>query len=164
MEAQLAKGERKESYLIDLAAEEGWPKDVLCEKVRAIREERARIHQQLDQRTGRLEAGRQVFARALDLLDDPARLYAEDNETVRAILNRAFFTRLYVHGQLVTHDLREPFDMLEGAYDIYRQRRDSQRRPGGGGQVEAASLALTAVSAAPWRWLTSWTRQPYRMS
>jgi hypothetical protein len=82
-----------------------------------------------------------MIVRALDLLDDPARLYREGNETVRAILNKAFFTRLYVHGRLVTHELREPFDVLEGAYTIIRQR------PGQGGQSRtyrrlSGSLAL----------------------
>jgi hypothetical protein len=59
LETQLTKGQRKESYFIDLAAEEEWPKDVLREKVQAIRDERARIRRQLDDSSSQLEAGRQ---------------------------------------------------------------------------------------------------------
>jgi len=58
--AQLAKGERKESYLIDLAAEEDWPKDVLRQKIQAIRDERTRIRRHLEQSTNQLEAGQRT--------------------------------------------------------------------------------------------------------
>lgn len=97
--AQLAKGERKESYLIDLAADEDGPKDVLRQKIQAIRDERARIRRQLEQTTNQLEAGRQVFTTALTLLNNPHGMYQAGNETVRSILNRALFPRLYIAGR-----------------------------------------------------------------
>lgn len=130
--AQLTKSGRKESYLIDLAAEEDWPKDVLRHKIQTIRDERTRIRHQLEQTAHQLEAGRQVFTTALTLLDDPHGMYQAGNETVRRIFNRAFFSRLYIDGTKVTgHELREPFDILHDAYTIYRyQQTDRQRLKG----------------------------------
>jgi site-specific DNA recombinase len=67
---RLAALERKESYLLDLAAEEGWPKDVLRAKVPAIRQERYQIQDQLDHAEQQLDIGRDVFLKALNLLDN----------------------------------------------------------------------------------------------
>jgi hypothetical protein len=84
-----------------------------------MRDERGRIRRQLEQTINRLEAGRQVFTKALTLLDDPHSMYQDGNETVRSILNRAFFPRLYIDGLKVTgHELGEPFGILHDAYTI----------------------------------------------
>jgi hypothetical protein len=150
--AQLVKGERKESYLIDLAAEEGWPKDMLRQKIQTIRDERGRIRRQLDQTTNQLEAGRQVFTKALALLDDPHGMYQAGNETVRSLLNRIFFPRLYIDGQKVTdHELREPFDVLHEACTIYRRHQTDEGRANGHPRTyhrTNGSMALTDELAA----------------
>jgi site-specific DNA recombinase len=54
---RLDKLDAKESYLLDLASEEGWPKDKLREKVQAIRHERKQIRGQLDQAEQRIDTG-----------------------------------------------------------------------------------------------------------
>jgi len=42
-----------------------------------------------------------------------------DNETVKSILSKAFFSRLYVDGGKVTdHELNEPFNVLFDAYTV----------------------------------------------
>src|SRR6266511_1559866 len=126
---QLDKLDRKESYFLDLAAEEDWPKDKLRTKLNTIRLERKQITRQLEAAANQLDTGKQVFIAALDLLDDPAELYRQGNERVRATLNKAFFTRLYCDGQKIAgHDLAEPFDVLHEAYIVYRQRQ-AERRP-----------------------------------
>ncbi|GLZ40937.1 hypothetical protein Acsp05_45610 [Actinokineospora sp. NBRC 105648] len=128
---RLAKLDSKENYFLDLAADEGWPKDKLRARLDAIRDERANISRQLDQAANELEIGRQVFLTALDLLDTPAALYARGNETVRAVLNNAFFGRLFVDGQRVTdHILNGPFKIICEAYTIYR--RQGAHRPAAG--------------------------------
>jgi site-specific DNA recombinase len=127
---QLDKLDAKESYFLDLAAEEGWPKDKLRAKLTAIRQEQTKLTRQLHAATSQLETGRQVFLTALDLLDDPHAMYvrAGENETVKSILNRAFFTRLYVDGGKVTdHELNEPFDLLSDAYTVYRDEQVTER-------------------------------------
>ena len=132
--AQLEKLDRKESYFLDLAAEEGWPKDKLRAKIQAIRDDQTKLTRQLAQATNQLETGRQIFLHALDLLDNPHEMYQAGNETVRSILNRAFFTKLYVDGKRVTgHEMAEPFDVISEAYTIFRQAK-AEREAGDGGQ------------------------------
>jgi hypothetical protein len=58
-----------------------------------------------------------MFLMALDLMTEPAAAYRRGGQTVRTIMNRAFFTRLHIDGQkVVRHELREPFGVLEAAY------------------------------------------------
>lgn len=45
---------------------------------------------------------------------------------MRSLLNRAFFTKLYVDGRkarVVEHELRQPFDVLAGAYKLYQDHQ-----------------------------------------
>jgi DNA invertase Pin-like site-specific DNA recombinase len=120
---RLSTLDNKESYMLDLAAEEGWPKDMLREKIAAIRIERKDIQASLDSAERQLEVGRQVFERALELLHDPKALYLAADETTRAVLNKAFFTKIMVDGRKVSgQELREPFDVLDGAYRSYQRR------------------------------------------
>lgn len=110
----------KENYLLDLAAEEGWPKDKLRSKIAAIRDERKTITARLDHADRQLEAGRDLLHQALDLLADLQAMYQAGNETVRSILNRAIFTKLYIDGHKVSeHELSEPFDILHEAHQRY---------------------------------------------
>lgn len=113
----------KEHYFLDLAAEEGWPKDKLREKIAAIRAERTQIQRSLETTEHQLDTGRHVFYQSLDLLDQPATIYRRGGEAVRAVLNRTFLTRLYVDARKVTEaQLREPFDALNEAYRLYKTR------------------------------------------
>jgi hypothetical protein len=60
-------------------------------------------------------------------------MYQRGGETVRAILNRAFFSRLYVDGSKVSDQvLNEPFDILHEAYVIYRRRQAERPTPRAG--------------------------------
>ncbi len=112
--------DRKENYFLDLAAEQDWPKDKLRAKITAIRQERTGIEQTLDQADQHLDRGREVFDQALTLLREPHRAYARGDEAVRSILNRAFFTRLYVDGgKIVDHEMEPPFDAITSGYRTY---------------------------------------------
>src|SRR5262249_47040085 len=127
--------DNKEGYLLDLAAEEGWPKEKLRQKIAAIRRERQDIETTLTSARQQLDTGRNLFYKALDRLNDPARMYAEtDDETVRSLLNKAFFSRFVIDCRKgVAGKVREPFDALNAeAYakpsanqDRLRQRRRS---------------------------------------
>lgn len=154
--------ERKEDYYLDLAGEEGWPKDKLRNKIQAIRAERARITASLERAERQLDTGKQVFTNALDLLDHPQVMYERGNEQVRTILNRAFFARLYVDGRKVTgQELREPFNVLVGAYDVlYRhgevlpQGPAYYRRGGAPGSAQSqrriTSLGIRCIASRPY--------------
>jgi site-specific DNA recombinase len=112
--------DHKESYFLDLAAEEGWPKDKLRSKIDDIRQESAGIRRTIEAADARLDVGRQILHDALALLNQPSRAYRQADEHIRAMLNKVFFTKLYVDGGKITgHDLREPFDKLIGAYEEY---------------------------------------------
>ena len=114
--------DRKESYFLDLAAEEGWPKDKLRAKIDGLRIERKSIRRELDQSERQDETGREVFYRALELAADPQAMYRQGGESVRSIMNATFFARLYVDlDQIVDQELREPFDALRDAFVIYSQ-------------------------------------------
>jgi hypothetical protein len=44
-------------------------------------------------------------------------MYQQSTETLRAIMNKTIFTRLYVDGDKITnHELKEPFDALTQTY------------------------------------------------
>jgi hypothetical protein len=118
--------DRKEGYFLDLAAEEGWPKDKLRSKINTVRQESAGIRRTIEAADARVDVGQQIFHDALALLDQPGRAYRLADEHIRAMLNKAFFTRLYVDGgKIAGHDLREPFDKLIGAYEEYVIARTS---------------------------------------
>lgn len=126
--AQLAKLDRKESYFLDLAAEEGWPKDKLREKLTTIRNERADIETELDRSDTHADNTRTIFRQALDLLTRPHEAYAAGDEVVRGLLNKAFFTRLYLDGGKVTDGaLAEPFGAITDAYRMYCVSRPTNK-------------------------------------
>lgn len=127
LSSRLVALDRKEDYYLELAAEEGWPKDKLRLKIHAIRQERKDIQRSLEQTESELATGKQLFYDALALLDDPQAMYRRGSEQVRSILNQAFFTRLYVDGRKITgQDYQEPFDALMGAYQVWHGRSQSQ--------------------------------------
>jgi hypothetical protein len=124
--------DRKESYFLDLAAEQGWPKDKLRAKIDAIRSERTQIQDILADAEQRLDRGREVFRHALALLEAPQAAYEYGGEVVRSILNKAFFTRLYVDaGRVIDHELKEPFDILVDSYATYQVQQGRTSRSGG---------------------------------
>ena len=128
--------DNKESYLLDLAAEEGWPKETLREKIAAIRKERKDITGSLNAAEKQLAVGRHILGHALDFLSDPAGVYVKArNDAVRVALNKAFFVRLMVDGKkVVGHTLREPFDALDGAYRQLQMRSYPRAGSGGSGR------------------------------
>jgi site-specific DNA recombinase len=129
--ARLKKLDDKESYFLDLGAEEGWPKDKLRDKINGVRRERKDIAASLQDAENYLSDGVSLLYRALDLLDDPGKLYEQGDETVRSLLNKAIFNKFMIDGRKVTgHELREPFDALDEAYKREQQRRSYQRTVG----------------------------------
>jgi site-specific DNA recombinase len=124
--------DRKENYYLDLAAEQGWPKDKLRARIDAIRSERGQIEDILANAEHHLDRGREVFRHALALLEAPQAAYERGDEAVRSILNKALFTRLYVDaGRVIAHDLEEPFDILVDSYATYQVQQGRSGQSGG---------------------------------
>jgi hypothetical protein len=117
----LADLDKKENYFLDLAAEDGWPKDQLRAKLDAIRDDRKRIQRTLEHAENQLDHGIKFLTVALDLMTDPQAMYQAGSEAVRTILNRTIFAKLYVDGDIITgHELREPFTLLAEAYSLWQ--------------------------------------------
>ncbi|MGH3809361.1 MAG: recombinase family protein [Pseudonocardiaceae bacterium] len=129
---QLAKLDTRENYFLDLAAEEGWPKDKLRDKIAATRQERKRIQHTLEQAENQLDGGIQTLTLALDLLQAPQQMYQTGSEAVRTIINRTIFAKLYVDGDTITdHELHEPFNLLAQAYSLWQgYPKDTDTTPG----------------------------------
>ena len=130
--------DRKENYYLDLAAEQGWPKDKLRTRIDAIRSERGQIEDTLVNAERHLDRGREVFRHALALLEAPQAAYERGDEVVRTILNKVFFARLYVDaGRVIDHEMKEPFDILADAYATYQVQQGRSSRSGGVTRVAA---------------------------
>ncbi len=57
-------------------------------------------------------------------------MYRTGSETVRSILNRAVFTKLYVDGRKVSeHELSGPFDVLHEAHQRHRAQQHGRPTP-----------------------------------
>lgn len=108
-----------------------------------IHDNRARLTAQLDSLTGELETGRKVLTSAMELLNDPRRLYEEAKTPARKVLNKAIFTKLYLddlgdHVAVTGDELNEPFATV-----IYARRAEA-----GMTATEARTAAEEAFSAA----------------
>jgi DNA invertase Pin-like site-specific DNA recombinase len=126
--ARLVKLEQKESYFLDLAAEEGWPKDNLRAKIDGVRTEQREIHDTLERSAGQLDHSRTIFHHAFDLLTEPHHAYQAGDEVVRGLLNKAFFTRLYVDGgKVIDHQAEEPFNAILDGYRTYQVTRTTTK-------------------------------------
>lgn len=147
----LTKLDRKENYLLNLAAEEEWPKDKLREQLATIRDDRKRIQRTLDHAENQLDDGIQFLTLALDLMTDPHAMYYTGSEGVKTIMNRTIFTKLYVDGDTITgHELREPFNALTDAYSTWQgYPHNTDTAPGRATGPRTALHAPQRSSAAP---------------
>jgi site-specific DNA recombinase len=119
--ANLTKLDRKESYFLNLAAEEDWPTDKLREQLDIVRDERKTIEHTLEQAENRLDDGAQFLTLALELMTDPHAMYQAGSEAARKIMNRSIFAKLYVDGDtIIDHEMNEPFNVLTDAYSQWQ--------------------------------------------
>lgn len=157
---RLATLDRKEDYYLDLAAEEGWPKDKLRTKIDSIRDEREQITTALEASGKELAQGRGVLADALALLEQPAQLYRGGGDTVRALLNRALFSRLYVDGDKITNqEVREPFAALMEAHREHHAEQVSQQSSSAAHpKTYGATNKITSLNTTPGGHVSNKTR------
>jgi site-specific DNA recombinase len=115
LKRRLTELERQEDRYIDAIADPDFPKDKITEKLRMIRDERARLQVRLDETVEELEAGHRNVRHVLDYLDDPYELYERSDPVNRTKLNRVLFDRLWIdvgedYAAYVADDqLTEPF-------------------------------------------------------
>lgn len=95
--AELKRLGAQEDRYLDLVGDADWPQAKIAERLRDIRDERARIARQLND-ADRLDtdAGRDVLTYLTGLLADPQEMYRQAGKRARQVLNQAFFRRLYL--------------------------------------------------------------------
>ncbi len=110
----------REDGLLDLVGDPDWPKEKLTAKIRAVREERTKIEERLEESDRPLDDGHEVLSTVLRLLEDPQALYRRSGVRARKVLNTAIFTKLYLDVEsepvVTTDDLNEPFTATVTAY------------------------------------------------
>lgn len=103
----------REDSLLDLVGDPDWSKEKLTAKIRAVREERTRLQERLAESDRPLDAGYEVLATVLRLLDDPQALYRRSGVRARKVLNTAVFTRLHLDVEaepvVMSDTFNEPF-------------------------------------------------------
>ncbi len=99
---------KKESRLIDLAADGTLPAAKIRAKLNEIKIDRARVEAGLTTTAEQLSLGAVVLRDALQLVADTHALYQNGNSQVRRNLNDTFFQKLYIDDCEVTHDELKP--------------------------------------------------------
>ncbi len=94
--ARLNTLERKEAYLLDLAADQNWSRDQLQARISTLRQERADLRAALASVKRRRSLERSTFSTALTYLEHPHVAYEYGDVHTRSVLNRAFLDRLYI--------------------------------------------------------------------
>lgn len=117
--------DRKESYLLDLASEEEWPKAKLRDRIQALHEEADAITDAIWVADNHIDISTQAIAQAGVLLANPGAAYARGNEHLRAAMNRVLLTRLYVDGEKITSAVGPAalgrYEPTAGQYVILRE-------------------------------------------
>ena len=111
--AELAKLDRREERLIDLAADGLLDRSKIQERSNQIQIERARINDSLNGTARDLLSGAAKLRSCLELLREPNTLYKRMPDATRRHLNETFFERFFLDDESVrvTQDLRrKPFD------------------------------------------------------
>jgi site-specific DNA recombinase len=116
---QLEKLDRQEDQFLDLIGDPDWPKEKIAERMRKIRDERARLKRQLDQsERSDLDQGQETLRAVLELLSRPDELYRTAGKRGKRALNQAIFTKLYLDvddeeaPRVSSDELTEPFKPL----------------------------------------------------
>jgi site-specific DNA recombinase len=121
---QLSALDGQEDRLIDLAAEDSLSRAKIQSKVNSIRLERQRIQESLGRTNDQLAIGAQRLLDCIRLIADPVKLYTEGFDQLRRNLNQTFFSHFYVDDvdqvRISASVLREPFNELQAAGDLYR--------------------------------------------
>lgn len=106
---ELARLDVREENLLDLAADGDLPQAKIRQRLRDIEAQRAAIRATEERASTELAAGAELVDTVLALLSNPEHLYRRSTDAGRRMLDQAIFKRLYLTGEAVRDDLREPF-------------------------------------------------------
>jgi len=118
MKAELARLEKREENLIELAAEGGAAIGKVRQHLADIQREKDKIAERMTEVGDRLAFGVQLIGSALALLGNPQKLYMTLSPPQRKYMNDALFEAIYVYdAETVVAVLKPPFDELIQARD-----------------------------------------------
>ncbi|HEX3795607.1 MAG TPA: hypothetical protein VHV57_14030 [Acidimicrobiales bacterium] len=113
LRSELARLDKSEENLIDLAAEGSLTTPKVAKRLAQIAQERAKVEERFGGSIEHLSAGAELLEGAIQLLNDAKGLYLTMNEDQRRQMNQAVFEKLYVLAEQITGvKLTEPFDAL----------------------------------------------------
>ncbi|GAA1344228.1 hypothetical protein GCM10009611_19050 [Arthrobacter roseus] len=117
---QLSEIERKESRIVDLAADGTLPTSKIREKLFELAQQKNRIEDSLANVEGKIAAGGKLLAAALDQITDTQRYYQAAPDKVRRILNESFYHFFCVaEDGKVSAELNHPFDDVMAAQTAF---------------------------------------------
>jgi len=129
LKTELAKIDRQEENLLDLAADGSLPSDKVRTRLTRLQDERKDIQSRLATSDERLANGAAVLDTQLDLLEHPQELYRQLTDHGRRLLNQAVFFELFVEQdqdeltiQVVGQTYTEPVRDLMLAARAYEQQ------------------------------------------
>ena len=124
---ELAKLDRQEENLLDLAADAALATDKLRSRLTRLNVRRIEVRERLGASDDRLAQGAAVLQAQLDLLRHPQDLYRRLNDHGRRLLNQAMFDELYVDQedlaiQVIGQTYAEPVHDLMLAAQAHHER------------------------------------------
>ncbi len=121
LKAELAKLDRQEENLIELAAEGGLAVAKVRQRLAEVQRKRDMVATRMDSEMEQLEVGTKLIEGALQLLRDPLDLYLRMTPEGQRKMNQAVFEKLYVFdGDVTDVVFNPPFGDLMGAQEILR--------------------------------------------
>ena len=135
--AELAKLDRQEENLLDLAADGSLDTAKVRSRITRLQAQRREIQKRLDQGDDRLEQGAAVLRIQLDLLRQPGKLYRQLPDKERRILNQAMFERIYLNearGEIhvAERQYAEPVrDLMDDGTELAEPAGEATGRPNG---------------------------------
>lgn len=117
--------DEKEERLLDLAADGELPQTKIRTRLGQLYLERQRLTAEQQRSGEELAAGAAVISRAIELLQDIPRAYANAEDGVRGLLNDALFKRLWVDDEGVVDSLmQDPFREIAEAATMHRHSQE----------------------------------------
>ncbi len=120
----------REDNLIELAADAATPQPKIKVKLRELARERQRLTERMASTTENLSDSARLIEMALEVLEDPQKLYRRCNDQQRRMLNQTIFHALYIDDEQITdHSMREPFSRLHAVQHARQSNRPAPDDP-----------------------------------
>jgi site-specific DNA recombinase len=121
--------EAKEDRLLDLLADDQFPRANVKAKLRQIQSERVTTEARVANTGAVLAVGAKVLLDALDSMSDPEATYTDGTDAIRRNLNETFYQRILLDDQgAQASDLNPPFDEFHATLAMTTKTPANTRR------------------------------------